>query len=363
MQDTAALALAAEGKVAENRQEAEEGGAILARAVEAMSRIEESSNQISRISEVMEDIAFQTNLLALNAGVEAARAGEAGKGFAVVATEVRALAQRATNSAKEIRTLVNTSRENVGEGADLVERTNRSLEALITRAADNAGTVADIAAAMKAQSSGLGELTGKLRQLERTAREGAATADMSSSMSAALRGDAQAMLTSAEAFRDPQGWAGIEAAPFAARADGADPDRPRAPVGGCWRRNSRRPGGQNPSGKGKGAARCGPVCLSDARVRPVRPCARPTSSGTPAAPGSATAIPSPPGIRPEAGVRLAVAGAFGQVDVGHREAPADQPGRRGKMGLHPRQRRRSFSAAMAMTPRPSGVSAVPLVMA
>jgi methyl-accepting chemotaxis protein len=206
VQDTAALAHSAEAKVTENRMEAEAGGAILARAVEAMSRIEESSNQISRISEVMEDIAFQTNLLALNAGVEAARAGEAGKGFAVVATEVRALAQRATNSAKEIRTLVNTSRENVGEGADLVQRTNRSLETLIERAADNAGTVADIAAAMKVQSGSLGELTGKLRMLELTAREGAATADMSSTMSAALRGDAVAMLTSAEAFRDPKGW-------------------------------------------------------------------------------------------------------------------------------------------------------------
>jgi methyl-accepting chemotaxis protein len=211
VQETTGLALAAESKVAESRQEAEEGGAILARAVQAMARIEESSGQIGRISEVMEDIAFQTNLLALNAGVEAARAGEAGKGFAVVATEVRALAQRATNSAKEIRTLVNTSRENVGEGADLVERTNRSLATLIQRAADNAGTVADIAAAMKVQSGGLGELTDKLRLLERVARDGAAAADMSSSLSAALRGDAQAMLTSAEAFRDPRGWGDGEA--------------------------------------------------------------------------------------------------------------------------------------------------------
>lgn len=219
VQDTTGLALAAEGKVAESRQEAEEGGAILARAVQAMARIEESSGQISRISEVMEDIAFQTNLLALNAGVEAARAGEAGKGFAVVATEVRALAQRATNSAKEIRTLVNTSRENVGEGADLVERTNRSLATLIQRAADNAGTVANIAASMQAQSGGLGELTDKLRLLERVARDGAAAADMSSSLSAALRGDAQAMLTSAEAFRDPRGWGDGETTATDAESD------------------------------------------------------------------------------------------------------------------------------------------------
>ncbi|MFZ1339828.1 MAG: methyl-accepting chemotaxis protein [Paracoccaceae bacterium] len=210
VQATAQLARDADARVSDNRREAEEGGAILADAVKAMERIEDSSNQISRISEVMEDIAFQTNLLALNAGVEAARAGEAGKGFAVVATEVRALAQRATNSAKEIRALVNTSRENVAKGSDLVQRTNGSLAALIQGSGKNAETVAEIATAMNVQSAGLGDLTGKLRQLEDAAREGAAVADLSSSKSETLRGDAAVMLTAAGAFRDAQAWSTAE---------------------------------------------------------------------------------------------------------------------------------------------------------
>ena len=207
VQQTATMAHDADAGMSSNRREAEQGGVILARAVEAMQRIEDSSNQISRISEVMEDIAFQTNLLALNAGVEAARAGEAGKGFAVVATEVRALAQRASTSAKEIRTLVQSSRDNVSEGADLVQRTNGSLGALIAGAGKSAVIVAEIARLMRDQSGGLGELTRKIAMLEQAARDGATMADQSSAMSAVLRSDAQAMIAAVSAFRASDGWA------------------------------------------------------------------------------------------------------------------------------------------------------------
>ncbi|MCA2013005.1 methyl-accepting chemotaxis protein [Cereibacter sphaeroides] len=202
---TTDMARSAEASVGDSRRESEEGGAILARAVEAMRRIEDSANQIGRISEVMEDIAFQTNLLALNAGVEAARAGAAGNGFAVVATEVRALAQRASTSAKEIRTLVQESRDNVAEGSDLVQRTNGSLAKLITRSAENAGTVAEIARAMGTQSASLGDLSEKLRLLDGAARETASVADQSSQMSSALRSDAEAMIAATASFRTGNG--------------------------------------------------------------------------------------------------------------------------------------------------------------
>ncbi|MFN4099738.1 MAG: methyl-accepting chemotaxis protein [Pararhodobacter sp.] len=201
VRQTTDMARQAEAGVADSRSESEEGGQILARAVEAMRRIEDSANQIGRISDVMEDIAFQTNLLALNAGVEAARAGAAGNGFAVVATEVRALAQRASASAREIRTLVQESRDNVAEGSELVQRTNGSLTKLISRSVANAGTVASIARTMRTQSDSLTEMNEKLRQLDGAARELVSMADQSSDMSAALRGDAEAMIAATASFR------------------------------------------------------------------------------------------------------------------------------------------------------------------
>ena len=117
----------------EARQEAKNSGEVVGKAVSAMTEIELSSGQISQIINVIDDIAFQTNLLALNAGVEAARAGEAGKGFAVVASEVRALAQRSSDAATEIKSLIDDSSKQVGNGVELVGQAGKALENIVDR--------------------------------------------------------------------------------------------------------------------------------------------------------------------------------------------------------------------------------------
>ncbi len=114
--------------VATAKADAEKSGEVVRKAVEAMGGIEKSSQQISQIIGVIDEIAFQTNLLALNAGVEAARAGDAGRGFAVVASEVRALAQRSAEAAKEIKGLISASTTQVGQGVSLVADTGKALE-------------------------------------------------------------------------------------------------------------------------------------------------------------------------------------------------------------------------------------------
>ena len=132
-QEAAEGAAHARKVVAGTKDDAEKSGEVVRKAVEAMGGIEKSSQQISQIIGVIDEIAFQTNLLALNAGVEAARAGDAGRGFAVVASEVRALAQRSAEAAKEIKGLISTSTEQVGEGVQLVAETGKSLERIIAR--------------------------------------------------------------------------------------------------------------------------------------------------------------------------------------------------------------------------------------
>ncbi len=148
------------------RAVAERGGEVAVRAIEAMSRIEQSSRKISDIMGVIEEIARQTNLLALNAAVEAARAGEAGRGFAVVAAEVRSLAQRSAQAAKDIERLILTSGEEVKDGVALVNQAGAALTEVRDAIAAVADIVAAIAAASAEQSSGVEEVNKALTQMD-----------------------------------------------------------------------------------------------------------------------------------------------------------------------------------------------------
>jgi len=163
--------------VSEARSDAETSGDIVRQTVEAMSRIEKSSQEISQIIGVIDEIAFQTNLLALNAGVEAARAGEAGRGFAVVASEVRALAQRSAEAAKEIKGLITTSNTEVGHGVKLVAETGKSLARIIGKVTEINSVVADIAAGAEEQSTALQQVNTAVNQMDHTTQQNAAMAE------------------------------------------------------------------------------------------------------------------------------------------------------------------------------------------
>ncbi len=152
---------------------ADVGGQVTLQAREKMNEIAASSEKISKIVDVIDDIAFQTNLLALNAGVEAARAGEVGRGFAVVATEVRALAQRATDSAKEIGALIGDSREHVESGVQLVEEVGTKLDEIVKDVKEAEGFATDIAAAVKEQAMGMTAINAGVTQLDTTTQQNA----------------------------------------------------------------------------------------------------------------------------------------------------------------------------------------------
>ncbi|MCW0980677.1 PAS domain-containing methyl-accepting chemotaxis protein [Agrobacterium sp. BT-220-3] len=147
---------------------------VVERTVNAMQRIETASREISQIIGVIDEIAFQTNLLALNAGVEAARAGEAGKGFAVVAQEVRELAQRSANAAKEIKALINNSGTEVLEGVRLVGETGEALKQIDALVRHIDGNVDMIAKAADEQAIGIGEINKAVNRLDRMTQENAA---------------------------------------------------------------------------------------------------------------------------------------------------------------------------------------------
>ncbi|MBT9371053.1 methyl-accepting chemotaxis protein [Rhizobium sp. CSW-27] len=174
--------------VREARSRADQSGGVVRNAVVAMQRIEEASRQINQIISVIDEIAFQTNLLALNAGVEAARAGEAGKGFAVVAQEVRELAQRSANAAKEIKALIGNSTVAVSEGVKLVSDTGQGL-ATIEQLVQIVNSHMDaIATAAQEQSSGLAEVNTAVNHMDQATQQNAA---MVEEMNAAGAGLAQ----------------------------------------------------------------------------------------------------------------------------------------------------------------------------
>lgn len=176
--------------VAQARQSTEQSSDVVRNAVSAMGRIEQASNEIGNIINVIDEIAFQTNLLALNAGVEAARAGEAGKGFAVVAQEVRELAQRSATAAKDIKTLIVRSRNEVTAGVSLVTETGGALEAIRDHVGKIDEHVHSIATASKEQSTGLSEVNGAVNQMDQTTQQNAAMVEQSTAATSKLADEA-----------------------------------------------------------------------------------------------------------------------------------------------------------------------------
>ena len=172
--------------VAQTKLGAERSSAVVQNAVEAMGRIENSSREISSIIGVIDEIAFQTNLLALNAGVEAARAGDAGKGFAVVAQEVRELAQRSAKAAKEIKSLITTSSDQVKTGVSLVGQAGKALEEILAQVHQINTNVTAIVEGAKEQATGLKEINLAVNTMDQGTQQNAAMVEQSTAASHAL---------------------------------------------------------------------------------------------------------------------------------------------------------------------------------
>jgi len=183
------------------RTEAGRSGEVVGEAIGAMGEIEKSSGQIGQIIGVIDEIAFQTNLLALNAGVEAARAGDAGKGFAVVAQEVRALAQRSAEAAKEIKALISASATHVAQGVQLVGATGQALNALMERATQIDTLISEIARSSQEQSTGLGQVNTAVNQMDQMTQQNAAMVEETTAAGAQLRQQAAALAASVARFQ------------------------------------------------------------------------------------------------------------------------------------------------------------------
>ncbi|MEY9198495.1 methyl-accepting chemotaxis protein [Sinorhizobium fredii] len=195
--------------VSETKRSADNSATVVANAIAAMGRIEDASRQIEQIIEVIDDIAFQTNLLALNAGIEAARAGEAGKGFAVVAQEVRELAQRSAEAAREIKGLINKSTDEVSSGSLLVKETGAVLASISAQIVTVSQHVEMIATASRDQATALHEVNGSVNQMDQMTQQNATMVEEATATSRALATQADTLMMLVEQFRlEPESGAG-----------------------------------------------------------------------------------------------------------------------------------------------------------
>ncbi|MEM7689767.1 MAG: methyl-accepting chemotaxis protein [Pseudomonadota bacterium] len=199
--ETAQAAQSARSTIASTNTEAQTGAKTVAEAVQAMERIEKSSQEINNIIAVIDSIAFQTNLLALNAGVEAARAGETGKGFAVVASEVRALAQRCTEAAEQVKSLISASSQHVASGAELVNRSGQTFSAITSGVSQLTQSIEAIAASSEAQAGTLMQLNETVRSLDRSTQQNAAMVEECTTTAASLAHEAEGLAQSVRRFQ------------------------------------------------------------------------------------------------------------------------------------------------------------------
>jgi methyl-accepting chemotaxis protein len=187
--------------VEDARKRASSSQDIVKTTVLAMERISETSTEVGKINSMIDDIAFQTNLLALNAGVEAARAGEAGSGFAVVAQEVRALAQRATNAAHEIGSLIARSEAQISEGVEHVSQTEDALKDIGTSVSDVADKVREIALATQEQAGSLSQINVAIKELDQDTQTNAAMLEETTAASINLNDEASALERTVARFK------------------------------------------------------------------------------------------------------------------------------------------------------------------
>lgn len=207
---------------------AQRGGSVVAQVVDTMEAINSSSRKIVDIIGVIDGIAFQTNILALNAAVEAARAGEQGRGFAVVAAEVRNLAGRSAQAAKEVRALITDSVDKVGVGSSQVSQAGATMQEIVSGIQRVSDIVGEIASASVQQSSGLAQINQAVAQLDGVTQQNAALVEQTSAASSALQEQARQLAALAASFTLE---AGAQSASYQARPAATVPAvAPRAPA-------------------------------------------------------------------------------------------------------------------------------------
>ena len=208
VRQTSGAAQSAMDMARNNADVAQRGGVVVGQVVTTMDDIHQSSQKIHDIIGVIDGIAFQTNILALNAAVEAARAGEAGRGFAVVAGEVRSLAQRSAEAAREIKSLISASVERVSAGTQLVHQAGATIRDIVGNADKVSAFISEINLATGEQAQGLAEINGAVGELDQVTQQNAALVEQSAAAADSLRDQAQRLADLVAVFRLMRGDAG-----------------------------------------------------------------------------------------------------------------------------------------------------------